>query len=67
MTMNEALRLIAGGLVMLSVGLGYLVHPGWFILTLFVSVNLIQSAFTHWCPMMWMLHKAGLEDPSAAG
>ncbi len=67
MTMNEALRLIAGGLVMLSVALGYLVHPGWFILTLFVSVNLIQSAFTHWCPMMWMLEKAGLKDASAAG
>jgi hypothetical protein len=65
MTMSEALRLIAGGFVMLSVVLGYLVHPGWFIFTLFVAVNLVQSAFTRWCPMMWILKKAGLEDPPA--
>jgi hypothetical protein len=62
MTVNEALRLIAGLFVLLSVGLGYYLHPGFFLFTAFVALNLIQSSFTHWCPMMWILQKAGLPD-----
>lgn len=60
MTMNEALRLIAGFFVLLSVGLGYFVHPAWFLFTAFVGLNLLQSALTHWCPMMWLLQRLGL-------
>lgn len=60
MTMNEALRLIAGTFVGISMLLGLTVGPWWFLLTGFVAVNLIQSAFTHWCPMMSILHRAGL-------
>lgn len=60
MGMNEALRLIAGSFVLLSVALGYFVHPGWFLFTAFVGLNLIQSAFSRTCPMMWVLRKAGL-------
>lgn len=60
MTIEELLRLIAGTFVVLSLGLGYLVHPGWYLFTAFVGFNLIQSAFTGWCPMMWILRKAGL-------
>jgi len=62
MTIDEALRLIAGTFVLVSVLLGYLVHPAWFLFTAFVALNLIQSAFTHWCPMMTLLRKAGLRE-----
>jgi hypothetical protein len=58
--MNEALRLIAGLFVALSVVLGYFVSPYWFLFTGFVALNLVQSAFTRWCPMMTILKKAGL-------
>lgn len=61
MTVNEALRLLAGCVVLLSLVLGYWVHHGWFFLTGFVALNLIQSAFTKWCPAMWVFEKAGLK------
>lgn len=60
MTVDEALRMIAGAFVLLSVALGYFVSPYWFLFTAFVGVNLLQSAFTKWCPMMSILRKAGL-------
>ena len=41
-------------------------HPYWLVLTAFVGLNLIQSAFTNWCPMVWFLAKLGLE-PCAVG
>ncbi|MGM0785817.1 YgaP family membrane protein [Halomonas faecis] len=62
MTIDEALRLIAGTFVLLSVLLGYFVHPGWFLFTGFVALNLMQSAFTRWCPMITILRKAGLRE-----
>ena len=46
MTVNEALRLMAGIVVLLSLALGYWVSPYWFLLTAFAGVNLLQSAFT---------------------
>jgi hypothetical protein len=52
MTIERYLRLIAGFFVMLSVALGYWVNPAWFLFTAFVGLNLFQSAFTNWCPMM---------------
>ncbi len=60
MTVEAALRAIAGFFVMLSVALGVFVHPYWFYFTAFVGLNLLQSAFTGWCPMMTILRKAGL-------
>jgi hypothetical protein len=60
MRVEEALRLIAGLFILLSVALGVLVNPWWFAFTAFVGLNLAQSAFTHWCPMMSILKKAGL-------
>lgn len=61
MTKNEALRLIAGTFVLLSLALGHWVHPGWYLFTAFVGLNLLQSAFTKWCPMMWLLDRLGLK------
>ena len=62
MTVNEALRLIAGIFVLASLVLGYFWHPAWFLFTAFVALNLIQSAFTRWCPMMAVLRKLGLRE-----
>jgi Protein of unknown function (DUF2892) len=60
MTIERALRLIAGAFVGASVLLGIYVNPLFFWFTLFVGLNLFQSAFTGWCPMMAILRKAGL-------
>ena len=59
MTIERALRLIAGVFVTLSVGLGLAVDPRFFWFTAFVGLNLFQSAFTNWCPMKWLLERLG--------
>ena len=61
MTVETALRAIAGFFVLLSVALDWFVHPYWFLFTAFVGLNLLQSAFTGWCPMMTILRMAGLK------
>lgn len=65
MTVEQALRLIAGAFVFASVALGYYVSPYFFLFTAFVALNLVQSAFTNWCPMMTLLRKLGLRDAQA--
>jgi hypothetical protein len=60
MTVDEALRGIAGAFVLASVALGWFVSPWWFLFTAFVGLNLLQSAFTRWCPMMSLLRRLGL-------
>jgi hypothetical protein len=60
MSLERYLRLIAGFFVLLSVTLGYWVNPYWFLFTAFVGLNLFQSAFTDWCPMITFLRKLGL-------
>ncbi len=57
MTNEAALRAIAGTFVLVSLALGRFVHPSWFLLTAFVGLNLFQSAFSGWCPMMTLLKK----------
>jgi hypothetical protein len=59
MTVDEGLRGVAGLFVVASVALGVWVSPWFFAFTAFVGLNLFQSAFTKWCPMMWILGKAG--------
>ena len=61
MTIERGLRLMAGVFVLLSLALGYWVNPYWYLFTAFVGLNLLQSAFTNWCPGMWMLAKLGLK------
>ena len=63
MTVESMLRLIAGAFVAASVLLGMYVHPYFLWFTLFVGLNLFQSAFTNWCPMMTFLRKLGVERP----
>ncbi|MBZ5501940.1 MAG: DUF2892 domain-containing protein [Acidobacteriia bacterium] len=57
MTIERYLRLIAGFFVLVSLALGHWVHPYWFLFTAFVGLNLFQSGFTNWCPMMAILRK----------
>jgi hypothetical protein len=66
-TVERALRGIAGTFVLLSVVLGHLVHPAFYVFTAFVGANLLQSAFTNWCPMMALLRRlhVGEERPEA--
>ena len=65
MTVNEGLRLMAGSFVLVSLAPGFFVDPAWLLLGVFVGLKLVQSAFTHACPAMWMLRKAGLRDDAA--
>jgi hypothetical protein len=65
MTVDRYLRLIAGVFIVLSVALGWYVHPGFFLFTAFVGVNLVQSAFTNWCPMIALLRRLGVRDSAA--
>ena len=66
MTVERYLRLIAGAFVLASLLLGYYVSPYWFLLTGFVALNLIQSAFTNWCPMMTLLRRLGARGAGEA-
>jgi len=61
MHIERLLRLIGGFFVMLSTALGYFHSPYWLIFTAFVGLNLFQSGFTDWCPMVWFLRKAGFK------
>ena len=63
MTTERYVRMVAGALVLISLGLGYRVHPGWFCFTAFVGLNLFQSAFTKFCPLELILRRCGV--PSA--
>lgn len=71
MTIERALRGIAGSVVLLSLLLAWTVngvdfgHVTWLWFTAFVGLNLLQSAFTEWCPMIWVLQKAGLRREGA--
>ncbi len=50
MSLENSVRLLAGTFVLLSVTLGYIVSPKWFLMTIFVGLNLVQSSFTGFCP-----------------
>jgi hypothetical protein len=57
---DDLIRRFAGTFVLLSVGLGLLVHPAWFAFTAFVGFNLLQSSFTHFCPLERVLGRLRL-------
>ena len=64
MTVEKAVRALAGSLVLLSVALGYWVHPGFLAFTAFVGANLLQSSFTNACPAMTLFRRLGLPERS---
>ena len=62
MTVNAALRAVAGAFVVTSVALGVWVNPWFLAFTAFVGLNLFQSALSGYCPMMSILRKVGFRD-----
>lgn len=66
MTVDRWIRLIAGSFITASVALGWFVSPWFYLFTAFVGLNLVQSAFTNWCPMIALLRGLGVKDASCA-
>jgi hypothetical protein len=62
MTVERLLRGIAGFFVLVSVLLAHYHSMYWLFFTALVGLNLLQSAFTNWCPMMWILKKLGVKS-----
>ena len=59
--LERILRGMAGTIVLLSLALAHYAHPAWLLLAVFVGINLLQSAFTNWCPAMTILRKFGIK------
>lgn len=66
MTVERSLRLLAGTVILISLGLAYYFSHYWLWLTTFVGLNLLQSGFTNWCPAMAIFRAMGLKDPGCA-
>ncbi len=64
MTVERALRLTAGIVIIISLALAVYVSHYWLWLTAFVGLNLFQSALTNWCPAMTIFRVMGLKDAS---
>jgi hypothetical protein len=64
MTVESGVRLMAGLMVLFSLALAHFFSLYWLWLTVFVGVNLLQSAFTNWCPAMRILRALGMKDAS---
>jgi Inner membrane protein YgaP-like, transmembrane domain len=65
MTVGRAVTAFAGLMVLVSLALGYTVSPYWYLLTAFVGLNLLQSAFTGFCPAAIVFRRLGLKSGSA--
>ena len=61
MSLEKSVEAFAGFMVLLSIGLTYIVHPGFVWLTVFVGVNLLQQSFTGFCPAAIALRKLGFK------
>jgi hypothetical protein len=62
---DRAVLTFAGSIVLLSLGLAWFVHPYWLLLTAFVGLNLLQAAFTGFCPAAIIFQKLGLKTGPA--
>jgi hypothetical protein len=60
MKMEHYIRAIAGSFISISLLLAYFHSQYWLLFTAFVGLNLLQSAFTNWCPMETFLEKLGV-------
>lgn len=65
MTIDRMVMAFAGSMILISLMLGHFVHPGWLLLTGFVGLNLLQAAFTGFCPLAIALKRFGVA-PGAA-
>jgi hypothetical protein len=60
MKMENVIRILAGTMVLIGTALAHWVHPNWHLLTAFVGLNLLQSAFTGFCPAEIIFRKLGI-------
>lgn len=65
MTVDKAVLAFAGFLVLLSLALAYFVHPAWMLLAAFVGANMLQSAFTGFCPAARIFKSLGVKPGTA--
>jgi Zn-dependent protease len=67
MNIDRIVLAFAGTMVLASLLLGYYVSPWWLLLAAFVGLNLLQAAFTRFCPLAMILKKAGCPAGNAFG
>ena len=65
MNIDKAVLAFAGFVVLLSLALGWLVNPYWFLLAAFAGLNMLQAAFTGFCPAAMVFKKLGLRGGNA--
>ena len=65
MTLDRAVLAFAGAMILLSVLLTLFVHPLWVWFTVFIGLNLLQSAFTGFCPAATIFKKLGAKEGCA--
>ncbi|MFN4025465.1 MAG: DUF2892 domain-containing protein [Hyphomonas sp.] len=65
MNLDRAVLAFAGCIVLISLALGYFVSPLWFLLTAFAGLNMLQAAFTGFCPAAMIFKAAGIREGCA--
>ena len=65
MNIDRAVFAFAGIVVLIGLGLGYFLSPWWFLLTAFVGLNMVQAAFTGFCPAAMIFKALGLNPGNA--
>ena len=64
MSTERAILIFAGTMILISLALTLWVHSYWLGFTLFIALNMIQSAFTGFCPAAIVMRKLGLRSES---
>ncbi|WIY68107.1 DUF2892 domain-containing protein [Aquidulcibacter paucihalophilus] len=65
MSLDRAVMMFAGFMVLVSVALTLWVHPAWMWLTVFVGLNLLQASITRFCPAAMLFRKLGVRPGTA--
>jgi hypothetical protein len=65
MSIDRAVLAFAGIVILISLGLSQIHHLDWLWLTAFVGANMLQSAFTGFCPLAIFLKRLGLHPGEA--
>ncbi|MDO9048721.1 MAG: DUF2892 domain-containing protein [Methylobacter sp.] len=65
MTIDRVVFAVAGSFILISLLLAHYHSELWLWFTAFVGANLLQSAFTGFCPMAILLKKLGVKPGSA--
>ncbi len=65
MTLDRAVMMFAGFVVLVSLGLAHWVHPGWTWLTAFAGANLVQASVTGFCPAAIVFRRLGVRPGPA--